>query len=86
MQKHKYHVVRKGSCHALHSYVQLGAANRMCKRSGADDFEVIDTEEKNRRGSEEVVVQNLMSGKDITITRAVQGTCCDPSTERYWSM
>lgn len=34
----------------------------------------------------DVVVQSLMSGKDVTIKRSEAGGCTDPSTERYWSM
>lgn len=29
---------------------------------------------------------NLMSGKKVMIRKSQQGTCVDPSTERYWSM
>lgn len=31
-------------------------------------------------------VISLQSGKPVQIPRATVGTCCDPSTERYWSM
>jgi hypothetical protein len=30
------------------------------------------------------VVKNLMSGKDVTISRDTP-LCCDPSSETYWS-
>lgn len=33
-----------------------------------------------------VTVKNLVSGKPVQIRKSEQGTCCDPSTERYWSM
>ena len=33
-----------------------------------------------------VTVQNLMSGKDTLIRMSERGGCCDPSTERYWTM
>lgn len=29
---------------------------------------------------------NLMSGATIHIDARDKGTCCDPGTERYWSM
>ena len=32
------------------------------------------------------VVQSLMNGAAVTIRTEDRGTCCDPSTERYWSM
>ncbi len=31
------------------------------------------------------VVRNLISGSEVTIDEDTPG-CCDPSTERYWSM
>lgn len=31
-------------------------------------------------------VRNLMSGQEVIIDADKLGTCCDPSTERYWSM
>lgn len=33
-----------------------------------------------------VKVNNLMTGKEVEIRAEYQGTCCDPSQERYWSM
>ena len=33
-----------------------------------------------------VTVPNLMSGKPVEIRESEAGGCCDPSTERYWSM
>ena len=33
-----------------------------------------------------VTVKNLMSGKPVQIRASERGGCCDPSTERYWSM
>ena len=37
---------------------------------------------------EDVMVEthNLMSGKKVMIRKSEQGSCTDPSTERYWSM
>ena len=33
-----------------------------------------------------VTVKNLMSGTEVQIRASDEGGCCDPSTERYWSM
>lgn len=33
-----------------------------------------------------VTVKNLMTGLPVEIRLSDAGTCCDPSTERYWSM
>lgn len=40
----------------------------------------------DRKIDYDVVVQSLMSGKDVTIKRSDQNTCNDPSTERYWAI
>jgi hypothetical protein len=37
-------------------------------------------------GRQLITVKNLMSGADVEIRRSEQGTCVDPSTERFWSM
>jgi hypothetical protein len=34
----------------------------------------------------DVVVYSVMGGKPVTIKKSQQGSSCDPSTERYWSM
>lgn len=33
-----------------------------------------------------VTVKSLMNGKDVQIRKTEVGGCCDPSTERYWTM
>lgn len=33
-----------------------------------------------------VTVKSLMNGKDVQIRKSEVGGCCDPSTERYWTM
>ncbi|MFM8761183.1 MAG: hypothetical protein ACKOD7_06555 [Polynucleobacter victoriensis] len=33
-----------------------------------------------------VKVNNIMTGKEVTIAADARGTCCDPSQERFWSM
>jgi tryptophanase len=40
----------------------------------------------NERVDYEVEVKNLMSGGTVKIRKSAEGTCVDPSTERYWSM
>lgn len=37
------------------------------------------------KASEMVTVRSIM-GKDVEIRGDQVGSCCDPSTERYWSM
>lgn len=33
-----------------------------------------------------VTVKSLMTGADVVIRKTQLGGCCDPSTERYWTM
>ena len=33
-----------------------------------------------------VTVKSLMTGGDVLIRKTEVGGCCDPSTERYWTM
>ena len=33
-----------------------------------------------------VKVRNIMTGKEVTIAADTQGTVCDPSQERFWTM
>lgn len=33
-----------------------------------------------------ITVKSLMNNKDVQIRKSEVGGCCDPSTERYWSM
>lgn len=44
------------------------------------------TETGEKIANEMVTVKNLMSGLPTQIRRELVGTCCDPSTERYWCM
>lgn len=39
-----------------------------------------------RAGDTLVESTNMMSGEKIMIPRSQKGGCCDPGTERYWSM
>ena len=34
----------------------------------------------------DIQVKNLMNGALVTIKASERGSCCDPSTEVYWSM
>ena len=47
---------------------------------------IIVTNEEFRTSDPIVIVKNLMSGLPCQIKKSHQGGCCDPSTERYWSM
>jgi len=38
------------------------------------------------KANEMVKVKSLVGGKEVEIRRVDVGGCCDPSTERYWSM
>jgi len=47
---------------------------------------VIDTMEAYDAEDGMVEVKNLMNGSPVMIRKSERGGCCDPSTERYWSM
>lgn len=47
---------------------------------------VIDTMGAYEAEDTMVEVKNLMTGAPVQIRKSERGGCCDPSTERYWSM
>lgn len=47
---------------------------------------VIDTMEAYEAEDGMVEVKSLMTGAPVQIRKSERGGCCDPSTERYWSM
>lgn len=51
-----------------------------------EKLEIIDQNELFVRGNVDVVVQNIITKKPVTIKKSQLGTCCDPSTERYHCM
>lgn len=46
----------------------------------------IDTDFNYHKNEPMITVKSLMSGEDVQIRASDVGGCCDPSTERYWSM
>ena len=46
----------------------------------------VDTYENYLATEPMVTVKSLMSGADVQIRKSDVGGCCDPSTERYWTM
>ena len=62
--------------------ISVAAMNR---KAGYKAFRVI-TEEERRKTDKIVIVHNLLSGAPVELRESDVGTCCDPSTERYWSM
>ena len=47
---------------------------------------VIDSAEDFNKNEPLVESTNLMNGAPIMIPKSQLGGCCDPGTERYWSM
>ena len=47
---------------------------------------VIMTSEQFHATEPMVMVKNLMTGEPVRIKLSAHGGCCDPSTERYWTM
>jgi uncharacterized protein (UPF0297 family) len=63
--------------------MSLAALNRKNRHNNI--YRIMTNAEYNERNTT-VVVTNLLSGKPATIDKDQVGGCCDPSTERYWSM
>lgn len=47
---------------------------------------VVDTYDNMVAKEPMVTVKSLMTGADVQIRKSEVGGCCDPSTERYWTM
>jgi hypothetical protein len=82
---------RKPGHYSTASYPTERGANIACtklnKKFGDNGQWVILTEQAYEEGHNPMVeVTNLMSGDTCMIPRSDVGGCCDPSTERYWSM
>ncbi len=68
-------------------YTSRKRAEAAAKKLGvADDNHKVMSYPEWLEGDVTVEVVNLMSGRTVGIKRSDRGTCCDPSTERYWSM
>lgn len=70
-----------------------GVATRLNKKVAmksskvvGDRFVAMDRAEFDKTLDPIVTVFNLMSGRPVQIRKSERGGCCDPSTERYWSM
>lgn len=59
-------------------------ADRRMKKDPNLDLKVI-TEDAWRAADIDVLVTNI-HGNQCWVRRSDLGSCCDPSTERYWSM
>lgn len=49
-------------------------------------YDVMEEAEFNKKYNGYVTVKSMMNGQDVQIRAQDVGGCCDPSTERYWSM
>lgn len=63
--------------------ISVAARNR---RSNGQNYAIMEEAEFNEKHNGLVTVKNMPSGKDVQIRAQDVGTCCDPSTETYWSM
>ena len=50
------------------------------------NFAILDRYFWSDRFNPMVKVKNLMTGTEVEIRTEDVGSCCDPSTERYWTM
>jgi len=55
-------------------------------RQNTNTYCAVDEDEFYTFIDHDVVVKNMMSGKEVTLRASQVGGPCDPSTERYWSM
>lgn len=90
---HKFVVVKKDSVLALYSAQHLGRVEGWIERNDTlneSELEVLNKTDFYNREREEIEVSfvNPHTGEPSTvmIDRGSVGTCCDPSTDRYWSM
>lgn len=92
------HIVKRfktlrGAKAALTRARKSGSMRYMCSfgygRMKADRIARLDVTEAGNfhdNVDKKVKVKNLMSGTEVEINASDRGGCCDPSTERYWSM
>lgn len=81
-------LVRSGSNTKTYTTVRAAkAARTRLLKAGliTEEFKPITLEEFHKTDPM-VTVKSLMSGADVQIPQSQVGSCCDPSTERYWSM
>lgn len=62
------------------------ALTAMKKRRSALPEDAVMSYQDFKAGDILVPVKNRMTGAEVMIPRSDVGSCCDPSTERYWSM
>lgn len=67
------------------SYTSKGRAEAARKKLGLTDY-VAGTYDEFHAADHDVVVKNILTGKDVTIKQSERGGPCDPSTERYHCM
>lgn len=93
-----FHVVHLATGRVLKSYNTAGWARREQTRLiehadkyfgySYDTLAVMSADHYNRyrdKYDPMVEVINMMSGKPVKIRKSEAGSCCDPSTETYWS-
>ncbi len=67
------------------SYSSKGRAEAARQKLGLTEC-VSGTYDEFHAADYDVVVKNILSGKDVTIKQSERGGPCDPSTERHHSM
>ena len=66
--------------------IQTSFGKGLIREKDIDNLAICTTEYFNKKVDYDVTVKNLMSGGEVTIKRSEEGSCIDPSTERYWAM
>lgn len=84
----RYHRPRQYGCAQFETLRGAKAvATRLNKNDGRNSLWVAMSDIDYENTYNPVVsVKSLMTGVEIRIRKSEVGGCCDPSTERYWSM
>jgi len=73
----KYYPTERGA------KIGRAASNR---NAGTYAYDILEETAFNAAFNKKTIVKSLMTGKEVEINEQDRGGCCDPSTERYWSM
>lgn len=84
LRNKKWIVVQAGTVKPLHAYMVHKTATN--KASAIGNAEVMSADYYADKCAEKIDVRNCISGKLVQIRRDQEGTCCDPSMERYHCM
>jgi hypothetical protein len=88
MNKPIYVVYNPDTCQILHTSKSKGGATRIANKltDEGQNVKVLPKMMFDANVDHKITVRNLMNGQPVEILASQAGSCCDPSTETYWSM